>query len=165
MKLFILVAALCSVGDAIGQERSVQEHDLVFKAGPAFERSLNENATTFGGTLGVEVTPIEHWLELELSVTRLRSSGRRDDSVELQFKKPFQLSSTAELMIGVGPASGRNFSGGTSSKARAVDVSVDLMVWPTPKVGWFLEPTYGHGIGPSRGGRAIGASAGLLIGW
>lgn len=150
-------------GNAVAQGNAEADRSLVFKVGPAFDRSLADNKLTLGGSLGVEGTAIENWLEVEAGVTRFRSGGRRADSVGLQFKKPFRLSRTVELMIGVGPSVGRDFRDGTSSRSRAIEFSVDLMVWPSPKIGWFVEPSYGYGVGPSRGDRSFGASAGILI--
>jgi hypothetical protein len=151
--------------EAHGQESAASDHFMVLELGPAFDRSSDDKKTIVGGMAAVEVTAIEDWLELEFGATRLSSAGRRDNSVDLIFKKPFRLSSTAELMVGLGPQVGRRYANGVTGKTRSIEYVLDFMFWPTKKFGWFVEPSYGHGIGPSRGERSLGVSGGLLIGW
>ena len=113
----------------------------------------------------METTAIEDWLEIELGASRLNGRGRRADSIELIFKKPFRLSSNAEVMIGLGPETGRTSGNGGTERSRSITFALDFMFWPEKKIGWFLEPTYGYGIGPSRGERSLGISGGILFGW
>jgi hypothetical protein len=55
-------------------------------------------------TIGIEVTPIENWLEIEAGFEALGTAGHTELPGDLLFKKPFGLTSQTELMIGVGPS-------------------------------------------------------------
>jgi hypothetical protein len=153
------------MGEAAAQDDAVEDRSLVLKLGPAFERSLQDRTTTFGGSVAVEGTLIENWLEVEIGATRLASGGRRADSIEVLFKKPFRLSPSVEFMIGLGPEVGRTFSAGTGGKSRSLQYAADLMIWQSKKIGWYVESSYGYGVGPSRGERSLAGSAGILFGW
>jgi hypothetical protein len=136
------------------------EHRAVLEAGAAFAWDLGEQTNQYGGTLAVEVTPIEDWLELEFGLSAVTAHGRTEESADLLFKKPYRLSPKSEFMIGLGPElvrSGRRTSWG----AEAV---LDFMLWPRRDVGWYVEP--GYEVVFRRGtGHAFNLAAGLLIGW
>jgi len=99
------------------------------------------NAASGGPTVAVEFTPIKDWLEIEVGTGPLFGSGTTDWSTDILFKKPFELSNTAELMVGAGPAFDSTFGGTTKIGA---EFALDFMFWPWPdrKYGWFLEPSY-----------------------
>ncbi len=93
--------------------------------GIAPSTSVKGGGSSFGPTVAVEVTPIEHWLELEAGVTPLFARRSTEWDTDLLFKKPWTLSRKAEFMFGVGPewihASRNNVvtnSAGRRSRAR-----------------------------------------------
>ena len=63
----------------------------------------------------MEVTPIEHWLELEAGVTPLFGRGSTEWDTDLLFKKPWTLSHKVEFMAGVGPEWIRTSDHGTGT--------------------------------------------------
>ena len=139
---------------ALGQEDD-DHRGAVLEIGAAAERGLGDNSTSFGPSVAVEVTPIEHWLEIEAGITSLRSKDGTEWETDLVFKKPFQLSKNAEFMVGVGP----QWSSASSFGAVAV---VDFMFWTTPQYGWFVEPSYSYAF--NRGhDRNLALNVGLLF--
>ena len=138
------------------------DHAIVFELGVAGAWERGESGQT-GGTAAFEITPIEHWLELEAGVTATPAAGGLETAFDLLFKKPWQPSARFEFMIGVGPelvhTSGSD--GGTFWGAEGV---LDLMFWPTKRVGWYVEP--GYEVVWRQGTPHHGAevAAGLLIG-
>ena len=80
--------------------------------------------------------------------------------MEVVFRKPFNLSETAEFMIGLGPmwtaATGESAKFGTTFMA-------DFMFWSSPekKFGWFVEPSYSFIKGNEK---SYAVSIGLLFG-
>jgi hypothetical protein len=136
----------------------------VLEFGAAGERSLTDHASASGPSVAVEVTPIEDWLELELGVARLSRRGHTDWETDFLFKKPYTLSRTVELMVGVGPVWSHAKAGGRSSDSAGVEAVLDVMVWPASqhRFGWFVEPSYGYSLAKGHE-RSIGVSAGLLV--
>jgi hypothetical protein len=119
------------------------------------------NAASGGPTAAVEFTPIKDWLEIEIGTGPLFASGTTDWSTDVLFKKPFELSNTAELMVGAGPAFDTTFDGSTKIGA---EFALDFMFWPWPdrKYGWFLEPSYTNSFINGHE-QSLGISVGLLI--
>lgn len=138
------------------------DHALVLEVGLAGDWSSGEHLH-LGGTLAVEITPVENWLELESGVTVLRADGGTELAFDLLLKKPWRLSRRVELMVGVGPDVVHN-TGREPGTFWGLSLIGDIMVWPRKSVGWYIEPgyelTFRHGV--SHGG--LGISAGLLIG-
>jgi len=136
-----------------------EERGWVLEIGPAAEWPLQGDTPNYGASIAVEREVIDKWLEIELGMSALWTSGHGELSWDLLFKKPFTLSPTVELMIGVGPSFSQPLNGdfGTVS----VTFALDLMVWPKQRIGWFLEPTYS--VTPVTGQTALGATAGLLV--
>jgi len=97
----------------------------------------------------------------EIGTGPLFGSGPTDWSTDILFKKPFELSNTAELMVGAGPAFDSTFGGTTKIGA---EFALDFMFWPWPdrKYGWFLEPSYTYSFINGRE-QSFGVSVGLLI--
>jgi hypothetical protein len=110
-----------------------------------------------------EVTPIEHWLELEIGVTATRTDDGVEMPVDVLFKKPWRLSREVEFMIGVGPqlvhASGLN--AGTFLGLEGV---LDLMFWRRKNAGWYVEPGYEMTFRDGRQHGGFSFAVGLLIG-
>jgi len=133
----------------------------VLKIGPAGEWPSHERAS-FGGTFAVEKSVIENWLEIEAGLTMLGTTGHTELSGDIIFKKPFRISPTFEFMIGVGPSISRTLNGEDQSTTVSAAFTLDFMFWPTPNVGWFLEPTWT--VNPRNGQQSFAASVGLLVG-
>jgi len=163
-KLALVAAGLClavvfaTVGAAAQDDR---EHALVLKMGPAGEWPTNERAN-FGGTFAVEKSIIENWLEIEAGLTVLGTTGQTELSGDIIFKKPFRISPKFEFMVGVGPSIARPLNGENHSTTVSAAFTLDFMFWPTPNLGWYLEPTWT--VNPRNGQQSFAASVGLLIG-
>ena len=132
----------------------------VFELGTAISWTA-PNASSIGPTVAVEFTPIKDWLEIEIGTGPLFATGTTDWSTDILFKKPFELSETAELMVGAGPAFDSKVGGATMT---GIETALDFMFWPWPdrKYGWFLEPSYTYSFINGRA-QSLGVSVGLLI--
>jgi hypothetical protein len=121
-------------------------HDT-FKSGPSFS---------------IEFNVIKDWLEVEVGTAKLFRGSASEFETEVVFRKPFTLSQTAEVMIGLGPiwskAKDESWKVGTTFVA-------DFMFWSSPekKFGWFVEPSYSI-VNPGNE-RSFALSAGLLVGF
>lgn len=161
-RMTFLAAVLASRAAASGhadEKRPV----AVVEIGGAGEWGLS-GGSSFGPSGAVEVTPIEHWLELEAGVTPLFSRDQSEWDTDLLFKKPYTLSKTAEFMCGVGPEWAHVSANGKSSNSITGEAVLDFMFWPKPKrkFGWYLEPSYGYSF--ARGHeQSMGVNGGLLI--
>jgi hypothetical protein len=148
---------------AFGQSREA-DRVAVFELGPAADVGLAGEPANFGGTVAVEVTPIERWLELEAGVTALGTNGRKEVSADLLFKKPFQFSPSVEFMAGAGPELSWQLSGARHKRSVAGELVLDFMFWPTRRLGWYFEPGLSLSSLRASGDRSIGIAGGLLIG-
>ena len=72
------------------------------------------------------------------------------------------VSPTFEFMIGAGPSVSRTLNGEDQSTTVSAAFTLDFMFWPTPNIGWFVEPTWT--VNPRNGQQSFAASVGLLIG-
>lgn len=157
------VVFLCPA-HAFGQGTNNREPVAVVEFGVAPSRNLKENASSFGPTVAVEVTPIEKCLELEAGVTT--SFGRRSTewATDLLFKKPWTLSPKVEFMVGIGPEWIHTRESGMTKNSVGGEAVLDFMFWPGRKhrFGWYLEPGYEYNFGRGHE-RSIGMSVGLLI--
>jgi hypothetical protein len=138
------------------------DHALVLELGAAGDWSPSEGFRP-GGTFAFEVTPIEHWLELEVGFTAIRADQGTEMPIDVLFKKPWRFSPQFEFMVGIGPEfvlssapNGANFWG--------VSSVVDLMFWPRQNVGWYVEPGYEVTFRDGTTRHGFGISGGLLIG-
>jgi hypothetical protein len=148
--LLQIAASLAATGDD-----ARQDHGAVFELGFDEEREISERISHLGPAVGIEIEPVENWLEIELGAATYRNQGVRSWELELPFKKPFRLSSTIEIMPGLGPtwtSAARLGGRATSWGAEAV---IDLFFWRTRRKGWYLEPSYGIELG---GGNAKSAA-------
>jgi hypothetical protein len=150
------------VGRAAAQDGPPDvDHAIVFELGAEGDWS-HADGLHMGGTFAFEVTPIEHWLELEFGVSVIHHPVGVEIPVDLLFKKPWRLSRTVEFMAGVGPelirstVEHRTFWG--------LSAVGDLMVWPRQNVGWYLEPGIERTF--ERGAHETGfaMAAGLILG-
>jgi hypothetical protein len=138
------------------------DHAIVFELGWAGDWSRAEGLHN-GGTFAFEVTPIEHWLELEFGFTAIRGDGSTEMPLDVLFKKPWQFSPQFEFMIGVGPEL-IHATGPDHATFWGVSSVLDFMFWPTRNVGWYLEPGYEVTFRDGTRHHGLGLAAGLLIG-
>jgi hypothetical protein len=152
------IALLLFSNAALAEDK--KEPLAVFSVGPAGEWSLTDRAFSKGPSVAVEFTLIKEWLEVEIGASKLFRPGHSEWETEAIFKKPFDLSETAEYMIGLGPV--WTVAKGEPSKVGVV-FAADFMFWTTPekKFGWFIEPSYSILQG---GEKSLGVSVGLLFG-
>jgi hypothetical protein len=101
MKARIIIALTAASLFAGGVHAEDKEPIAVFEIGAAANLP---NAPSYGPTIAVEFTPIKDWLEIEIGTGPFFGAGPADWSTDILFKKPFDLSDTAELMVGAGPA-------------------------------------------------------------
>jgi hypothetical protein len=99
---------------------------------------------------------------LEVGLTSLATRGRTEVSGDLLFKKPFRISPAFEFMVGAGPSISKTLNGEDRSTSVSAEFALDFMFWPTPNMGWFVEPTWS--IDPRNGQQAFAVSGGILIG-
>lgn len=163
ISIAVLISMLSWSHIGAAQEAAVDDHAAVIEVGAASEHSVSGGSSSFGAALGIEVTPIENWLELEFGVAALRSSAQTELSSDVIFKKPFRLTETSEFMIGLGPFVSRTFNSAQSGSSHGIEVDLDFTFWPRKDIGWFLEPSWSRTSGS--GERAIGLTVGLLFGW
>ena len=153
---------LCS-GIAFAQSAE-KEPAAIVELGGAAGWNLKDGRSSFGADVAVEVTPIEHWLELEAGVTPLFARHSTEWDTDLLFKKPWTLSKKAEFMAGVGPEWVHTRQYGMTTNSVAGEAVLDFMFWPSGKhrFGWFFEPGYEYSF--ARGHeQSLGISGGLLI--
>lgn len=163
--VFSAILLLCA-GSTFAQsvEKVEKESAAIIELGGAADQSLTERQSSFGPSLAVELTPIEHWLELEVGVTPLFRRHSTEWSVDLLFKKPWTLSDKKEFMLGIGPEWIHTNTYGAKTNSVGVEVAPDFMFWSSSKhrFGWYLEPSYEYKFGP-RHEHSLGVSGGLLI--
>jgi hypothetical protein len=164
-KCALLGALLLCSTSAFAQSADKEPKEVaIVEVGGAAERSLTEGNSSFGPTIAVEVTPIEHWLELEAGVTPLFRQHSTEWSTDLLFKKPWTFSPRFEFMLGIGPEWIHTNTYGKKMNSAGVEVAPDFMFWPSKKhrFGWYLEPSYDYKFGPGHE-HSLGVSGGLLI--
>ncbi len=159
----IVLASFVSFATAAqAQQQPVDDHAVVLEFGGAAEWPTHGGAANFGGTIAGEITPIEHWLEIEAGVTALGSTGRTELSGDLLFKKPWSLSPRFEFMLGAGPSWARTTNGPDKGTLLSAEFVLDFMFWQRRNIGWYIEP--GWSVAPKTWDRSIGINGGLLIG-
>lgn len=139
-----------------------EDREVVFEIGATAGWSKSEGVQP-GGTFAFEVTPIEHWLELEAGVTAARANRTTETTFDVLFKKPWQISKHFEFMVGLGPEVGRA-SGVERGNFWGVSAVADFMMWPHGNVGWYVEPGYEVTFRGGTRRRGVAVAAGLLIG-
>jgi hypothetical protein len=162
MWLTVLVAVLLSGrGSAQSPVVADVDHAVVFELGWEGDWAHAEGLHS-GGTFAFEVTPIEQWLELECGVSAIHESHGAELSLDLLFKKPWQITRRVEFMAGIGPA----LIHSTVDQATFWGLSAvaDLMVWPSKHVGWYLEPGVERTFREGEHRNGLGMAAGLIIG-
>jgi hypothetical protein len=138
------------------------DHAVVFEIGAAGDWSSEEGANT-GGTFAFEVTPVEHWLELEVGITAIRHRDGTEWPLDVLFKKPWRISRTFEFMIGIGPEVIHE-TGADAGTFWGLSSVLDFMFWPRKNVGWYVEPGYELVRRDGISHHGVGVAVGLLIG-
>ena len=146
------------------EPKAEADHRAVLEIGGAAAWSVTERSASGGGTLAMEITPIEHWLELEGGITILGAGRQRELSIDLLLKKPWQLTPTVEFMAGIGPEFSRKLGRDENGTRLGAEIVLDFMFWMGPTVGWYVEPSVGFAPGRNSE-RTAGMTAGLLIGF
>lgn len=165
IKSLLFTALLLCPGSVSGQPADKElEPAAIVELGGAAGLDLNGGASSFGGDLAVEFTPIEKWLEIEAGTTPLFRRHSTEWDTDLLFKKPWTLSEKVEFMFGAGPEWIHTRAYGVTTNSLGGEVALDFMFWPSAKrrFGWFLEPGYDYSFAPGHE-RSIGISGGLLI--
>lgn len=141
-----------------------KESTAILEVGAAASRSITDSSSSYGPSVAVEVTPIEHWLELEAGVTPLFTRHTAEWDTDLLFKKPWDLSRKVEFMCGIGPEWVYTRASGAGNNAIAGEAVLDFMFWPVRrhKFGWYLEPSYDRSFNAGHE-QSGGVSGGLLI--
>jgi len=153
----LVIALLCPLGMAAAEEK---EPLFVLSLGGVGEWGFPGGKLSRGPSAAVEFDLIKEWVEVEVGAAKVFRRGNSEWEAEVVFRKPFTLSKTTELAIGLGPvwsqAKGESGKWGTT-------FSADFMFWSSPerKYGWFVEPTYSFISGNER---SLGVSVGFLIG-
>jgi hypothetical protein len=160
----LLTMMLFLSGNTWAQTEESEKEVAVVEVGAAASQSLNGGGFSGGPTVAVEVTPIEHWLELETGVTSLLTAHSTEWDADFLFKKPWTLSRKVEFMAGAGPEWIHTNEHHVSANAVGAEVIGDFMFWPSArhKFGWYLEPGYDYSFGPGHE-QSLGISGGLLI--
>jgi hypothetical protein len=153
---------LCSIA-AFSQETEKPGVAIV-ELGAATGWDIKGGSASFGSNFAVEVTPIEHWLELEAGTSPVFTRYSTEWDTDLLFKKPWTISRKVEFMFGIGPEWVHTRQNGITTNSIAGEVAGDFMFWPKErhKFGWYLEPAYDYSFGRGHQ-QSIGMSAGLLI--
>jgi hypothetical protein len=138
------------------------DYRAVLEVGGAGELAQRGGATRGGATVAVEMTPIEHWLELESGVTELWKGPSRELSIDLLFKKPWQWSRSVEFMAGLGPQVSWASGGGEHGTSVSTEVIADFMFWGSKNLGLYLEP--GFATTGFHGEQSFAIAAGLIVG-
>src|ERR1700755_1912090 len=109
MKWLILLGVLFVAAASHAQAGGHLEHEpddapaVILELGAATSWDFSGGAATFAPNLAAETTPIENWLELEAGVSPFFTRNSTEWDTDLLFKKPWTLSSKAEVMVGGGP--------------------------------------------------------------
>jgi hypothetical protein len=140
-------ALLLAAAPVIADEDAEQDHMGILELGVTGEREMSEHAWHTGPAVGIEVEPIENWLEIEFGASTIRSHGATSWELELPFKKPFRLTSTVEIMPGLGPTWTHTVQPGEPPSTWGAEAVLDLFFWRSKRFGWYLEPSYGVNLG------------------
>jgi hypothetical protein len=87
-----------------------------------------------GPNFAVEFAPIEKWLEIEAGVTPLFTRSSTEWDVDVLFKKPWDLSTKLDFMVGIGPSWIRTKQNGVGTNVLAGVFVLDFMYPPSIRV-------------------------------
>jgi hypothetical protein len=129
--------------------------------GPEFEVPFHGEHPGYGGSITIQVTPIPNWLEFEFGVGALASSGNTELEAEFMFEKPFQITSTIEFMIEVGPGVSRSTEADEGGTLLNIETETGFFIWPNKNLGWYASMGWSDAL--KNGAQSISADAGVLI--
>jgi hypothetical protein len=159
----LLVAPCAAAAHAQAASAETDNHKIVYELGWAADWSRQERFRPTGATVAFEITPVEHWLEIEVGLTAIRSRGLTELPVDILFKKPWQLSPRFEVMVGIGPEI-VHVSGRGHETFLGLSGVLDLMFWPKKNIGWYVEPAFETTFTQGVTHHGLGFAGGLLIG-
>ena len=138
---------------------------VILELGSSTNWNFNGGAATFAPNIAAECTPIENRLELEVGVSPFFTHHSTEWDTDFLFKKPWDISRKAEVMLGLGPQWAHLRHSGKTQDSFSAELAGDFMFWPAGKhrFGWFVEPVYDFSFAGGHQ-QSIGMSAGLLIG-
>src|SRR5512138_2722087 len=160
----LAISVIAGEGVVLAQEAPEHEdHKLVYSLGWAGDWSSEDGMRPAGATVGVEITPIENWLSIETSVSAVHAERHTEMSIEVAFRKPWQLTPHIELMAGAAPVLVRHFGPGGETFG-GVSFGAHVMVWPRNNIGWFAESAYELAFPHDGTEKGVSFAAGLLLG-
>jgi hypothetical protein len=162
----ISLASAAEAQDGGGQAKPARDEDdhvLVLELGAVVDWEHAEGSLHGGGTVAIEVTPIENRLESEIGVTAVAADRVVEIPIDVLFKKPWRFSRTFEFMIGAGPQVVFE-SGPFHAPFWGVEAVLDFMFWPRKNIGWYVEPGYEITFRDGTSHHGLGIAAGLLVG-
>jgi hypothetical protein len=136
----------------------------VFGLGGAFDLELGERRVNAGGNAFFEFEAIEHWLEIEASVSVVKAAVGLELASGLTFKKPFSLCKGVELMVGVGPQVVQTLLRVPSATYFGLEGVLDFMFWPHEHFGFWVAPSYDL-VFRDKPSLSFGTTAGPMIAW
>ena len=165
LRAAVVVAALFVCAGTASAQSVDQDPAAVLELGASGNWNVKGGGSSFGPSVAVEITPIEHWLELEAGVTPLFARHSTEWDTDLLFKKPWTVSKKMEFMLGIGPAWVHSNSAIMTRNSISVEAAPDFMFWPSGKhkIGWYIEPAYEYNFGRGHE-QAVGFTIGVLIG-
>ncbi len=168
MKLWLLGAALWMLPASAFAQAPVsvaeahEDHTVVYELGWEGDWS-RADGLHHGATVAFEVTPIEHWLELEGGVSFIHHPDGTEIPFDLIVKKPWTISRSVEFMAGIGPELIHD-TGANHTTFAGLSAVADFMIWPRPNLGWYVEPGYERAFRKGGAENGLAVAAGLLIG-
>ena len=142
---FLLFCAASAFAEDVDKD---DEPAAIIELGGAANWNVN-GGSSFGADFAAEITPIEHWLELEAGTTPLFTRHSTEWDTDFLFKKPWDLSKKVEFMAGFGPEWIHMRQHGITTNEFAGEAVLDFMFWPSAKrrFGWYFEPSYDYSFG------------------
>ena len=159
-----LIAGVISLAASAHAAEREKEPMAELELGATGEWNFTGGGFGLGPSVGIEVTPIKNWLEIEIEVSPVFGGGQTEWQTELVFKKPYDLSDKVEVMPGLGPAWFYKTGHGESGSSVGAVALVDFQIWPSAerKLGWFIEPSYSYDFGREHE-QSLGVTVGVLI--
>lgn len=155
----------CATSASAQDKEREKEPAAIGELGAVGSWNVRGEGSSYGPTVGLEVTPIKKWLELEAGLTPLFARRSTEWEADLLFKKPWDISKKMEFMLGIGPAWVHTNNPNARRNSISGEAGPDFMFWPSAKhrFGWYVEPSYEYSF--ARGHeQSIGVTIGLLIG-
>jgi hypothetical protein len=137
---------------------------LVFGLGGAADIDLDRGSSSLGVNVFVEYTLIADKLEVEFGASSLALKTGRELAYNLFLKTPIWARPDMDVSLAGGPELVQFTGMRDSGNFPGLGLAIDVMYWPTPHFGFYIEPTYEfvfrHGTET-----ALDLNAGVLVGW